>query len=134
MLSVFSPLSTREWSTGSAPGRTRSIATTSRGAPPPQPGQVATWPDSGATVPPPAQWRRGQQRPRCPRCPPCGGPGQSSVPAAVSAGAARLSATESVSWPTRPSVLTSTKHRSGPATSTPATEPVSRIFIKYLFF
>jgi len=109
--SVFSPSSTRELCTDSVPGRTLSIVITSLGAPPPPPGQARPCPDTGVTVPRPAQWRRDHQWSRSPRCPRCGEPGQSSVPAAVSAAGARLSATESVSWQTWLSVLISTRLR-----------------------
>lgn len=140
--SVFSPSSTRELCTGSAPGRTLSIVTTSPGAPLPPPGQARPCPDTGGTVPRPALWRRDHKwpsRPSRPSSPRCGEPGQSSVPAAVSVVAARPSASESVSWPTWLSVLISTRLRSGPATSTPATNrgreaSKIHIFNKYLFF
>ena len=46
--------------------------------------------------------------------------GLCSLPAAGSAGVARLSATGSASWGTSLSAPTSTRHRSGPATSTSA--------------
>ena len=59
--SVFSPSSTRELCTGSAPGRTLSIVTTSPGAPLPPPGQGSPCPDTGATVLQPALWRRDHQ-------------------------------------------------------------------------
>lgn len=59
--SVSSPSSTRELYTGSAPGRTLSIVTTSPGVPPPPPGQGNPCPDTGETVLQPALWRRHHQ-------------------------------------------------------------------------
>ena len=126
MLTVFFPSSTREWCIGSAPGMTPSIVTTSPGVPQPSQGQASTWPDTGATVAPSVRWRRDQERPRGPRSPKCGVPGQSSLPAAVSVVAARLSASENVAWRTSVSALTSTRLRSAPATSTPAPNPASQ--------
>ena len=59
--SVSSPSSTRELYTGSAPGRTLSIVTTSPGVPQPPPGQGSPCPDTGETVLQPALWRRHHQ-------------------------------------------------------------------------
>ena len=127
MLTVFSPSSTRGSLTESVPGRTPSIVTTSPGVPQPSQGQASTWPDTGATVAPSVRWRRDQDRLRGPRSPRCGVPGQSSLPAAVTVVAVRLSASESVAWLTSASVLTSTRLRSGPAISTPAPNPARQL-------